>query len=102
MADRVDALADQRYLEPFARGGTTLGLYRPRGEDPQQPHDRDEFYFVVEGTGWFEHGDQRTRFEPGDALFVAAGVRHRFVDFSPDFSAWVVFWPARPDQDARA
>jgi hypothetical protein len=25
-------------------------------------------------------------------LFVAAGVPHRFEEFSRDFAAWVVFW----------
>jgi len=28
----------------------------------------------------------------GDVLFVAAGVEHRFLNISDDFSAWVVFW----------
>ena len=37
-------------------------------------------------------GEERQAFEPGEALFVPAGVEHRFVDFSEDFSAWVVFY----------
>ena len=32
------------------------------------------------------------RFAPGDAFFVAAGVEHRFENFSTGFSVWVVFW----------
>ncbi len=98
VAARLPALDGERYVEPFATGGTTLGLYQPLGEDPQQPHDRDEFYFVVAGSGWFEHGGERTAFAPGDALYVAAGVPHRFVEFSRDFSAWVVFWSAADEQ----
>ena len=27
-----------------------------------------------------------------NAIFVEAGADHRFVDFSSDFAAWVVFW----------
>ena len=69
-----------------------LGFYAPRGHDPQQPHNQDELYFVTSGTGMFVHGDQRTPFQPGDALFVAANIEHRFEDFSDDFAAWVVFW----------
>ena len=59
------------------------------------PHDRDELYFVIAGRGDLEVGDSRTHFEPGDALFVAAGQSHRFVDFSDDFAVWVVFWGSR-------
>ena len=46
-------------------------LYAPRGHDPQQPHDQDEVYFVVSGSGWFVRGSERIRFSPGSALFVA-------------------------------
>ena len=44
------------------------------------------------GSGYFVSGDKRRPFEPGEALFVAAGVVHRFEDFSADFAAWVVFY----------
>ena len=44
------------------------------------------------GSGVFLRGDERIPFEPGDALFVAAGVEHRFTEFSDDFGAWVVFY----------
>lgn len=82
----------RRYAEPFTHGTMRLGLYAPRGHDPQQPHDQDELYFVLSGTGEFSHGDERSSFGPGDALFVAAGEKHRFEEFSNDFAAWVVFW----------
>ena len=32
--------------------------------------------------------------DPGTPLFVAAGVEHRFDDFSDDFETWVVFYGA--------
>jgi mannose-6-phosphate isomerase-like protein (cupin superfamily) len=69
-----------------------LGMYAPRRFDPQQPHSQDELYLVVHGSGTFVHGDERTPFGPGDALFIAAGIPHRFEDFSDDFATWVVFW----------
>jgi mannose-6-phosphate isomerase-like protein (cupin superfamily) len=90
----VEQRADEavRYAEPFAQGSMRLGIYAPRGHDPQQPHDQDELYFVLSGSGTFVHGAQRTAFGPGDALFVAAGTEHRFEDFTDDFATWVVFW----------
>jgi mannose-6-phosphate isomerase-like protein (cupin superfamily) len=37
-------------------------------------------------------GGARYSFAPGDCFFVAAGAEHRFVEFSPGFCAWAVFW----------
>jgi len=73
-------------------GSMLLKLFAPRGHDPQPPHTRDELYFVAAGSGWFVNGERRHRFETGDALFVAAGVPHRFEDFSGDLAVWVVFY----------
>jgi uncharacterized protein YjlB len=38
------------------------------------------------------HDGLREPFETGDLLFVAAGVEHRFEDFSADFAVWRVFY----------
>ena len=73
-------------------GTLEVRYYAPRGTDPQQPHTRDELYVVASGRGWFVRGEERVPFEPGDALFVAAGVEHRFVDFTDDFGTWVLFY----------
>ena len=82
---------EDRYLVPWADGDTELGFYAPRGTDPQQPHERDEFYFIASGSGTFYHDGERSNFSAGDALFVAAGEEHRFEDFSDDFATWVLF-----------
>ncbi len=73
-------------------GSLELRFYAPRGHDPQTPHDRDELYVIARGHGFFRRGDQRVPFAPGDALFAAAGVPHRFEDFSDDFGTWVMFY----------
>ena len=67
-------------------------FYAPAGSDPQNPHTRDELYVIASGTGWFHSGEQRQAFNPGVLLFVPAGVKHHFADFSADFSAWVMFF----------
>ena len=76
----------------FEHGSLELGIYAPRGHDPQQPHTRDEIYVVISGTGYFRNGDQRHAFKPGDLLFVPAGVIHRFEAFSEDLATWVIFY----------
>ncbi len=80
--------------EIFRHGTLELRWYAPRGVDTQVPHSRDEVYVVVSGSGWLRRGEQRFRFAPGDALFVAAQVPHRFEEFSDDFGCWVIFYGA--------
>lgn len=88
----VAASEDRAYGILLEHGSMELGFYKPDGTDPQQPHDQDEIYIIQSGTGWFVCGDDRKPFVPGEALFVPAGVVHRFEDFSEDFGAWVVFY----------
>lgn len=54
--------------------------------------DRDEAYVVVRGSGTFVHGEYREAFQPGDCLFVSAGVVHRFEEFTGDLAVWVLFF----------
>jgi mannose-6-phosphate isomerase-like protein (cupin superfamily) len=82
----------ERYAQAFAHGTMSVGFYAPLGADPQRPHQRDEIYIVHSGSGELVVAGERQPFAPGDVLFVAAGVEHRFERFSTDFSAWVVFW----------
>jgi len=82
----------ERFTEAFAHGTLTVELYAPKATDPQKPHTRDEVYFVVSGSGEFVVGGERAQFAAGDALFAAAGVIHRFENFSADFVTWVVFY----------
>jgi mannose-6-phosphate isomerase-like protein (cupin superfamily) len=81
-------------------GSMSLRFYRPRGSDPQQPHEQDEIYLVASGSGVFVCDGARVPFGPGDALFAAAGAVHRFEDFSDDFATWVVFYGPRGGETA--
>jgi mannose-6-phosphate isomerase-like protein (cupin superfamily) len=76
----------------FSRGTLVVEVYAPVDRDPQKPHTRDEVYFVTRGKGQFFDGERRHAVEAGSFLFVAAGQTHRFEDFSPDFTVWVVFY----------
>ncbi len=81
-----------RFASVLAHGSMEVEVYAPRGTDPQQPHTRDELYFIVHGAGMFVTGSKRHPFGPGDVLFVPAGVVHRFEDFTDDLVVWVVFY----------
>ena len=88
----VAASDDGLYGVLLEHGTLELGYYRPLGMDDQEPHEQDEVYIVHAGSGDFLLGDERIAFAAGDALFVPAGAEHRFVDFTEDFGAWVVFY----------
>ena len=79
-------------MDLFSHGSMSVELYKPVEVDHQEPHSQDELYIVASGSGMFVNGDTRLPFETGEVLFVAAGVEHRFEDFSEDFSTWVIFY----------
>lgn len=81
-----------RFHYALRRGTMKFGLYAPNGPDTQGPHTQDELYFVISGSGVFAKDGQRRPFGPNDVIFVEAGAEHRFEEFTPDFSTWVVFW----------
>lgn len=83
---------DPTYGVALRRGTLELALYLPPGRDDQKPHEQDEVYVVVSGSGRFVSDGVETDFGPGDALFVPAGVEHRFVEHSEDTRVWVLFY----------
>jgi mannose-6-phosphate isomerase-like protein (cupin superfamily) len=84
----------------LAHGSMTLEFYAPRGVDNQKPHTKDEIYILMKGHGWFRSGADRYSVERGDALFVPAGVEHRFEDFSDDFETWVIFYGPKGGEES--
>jgi mannose-6-phosphate isomerase-like protein (cupin superfamily) len=82
----------ERFATIFEHGSLVVEVYAPRGSDPQNPHTRDEVYFIAAGSGEFVCGDSRRQFGPTDLLFVEAGVNHRFENFTDDLAVWVLFY----------
>ena len=80
------------FSECFRHGTLLVELYKPINEDLQLPHTRDEVYVIISGTGEFINGDTKSSFTTGDLLFVPAGVEHRFINFTNDFTTWVIFY----------
>jgi mannose-6-phosphate isomerase-like protein (cupin superfamily) len=90
--DRLPGPQGERSVALFEHGSLVVKLYAPRGNDPQTPHSRDEVYVVAQGSGEFVCGGMRQSFAPNDVLFAAAGVEHRFENFSDNFAVWVFFY----------
>ena len=72
--------------------GLEIGVYVLVAPEPdrQQPHDEDEVYVVLEGSGVLEVEGTATALTEGMALFVPAGAEHRFTAYE-QLSLLVVF-----------
>jgi mannose-6-phosphate isomerase-like protein (cupin superfamily) len=58
-----------------------LNCLHPGQEQAVHVHDdQDKFYFVVEGTGSFVVGEERSSAGPGVAVWAPAGVSHGVVN----------------------
>ena len=74
-----------------------LGVYVLVAPEPdkQQPHDDDEIYVVLEGSGALEVAGEQVEIREGHAVFVPAGAEHRFVGYER-LSVLVIFEKAAP------
>jgi mannose-6-phosphate isomerase-like protein (cupin superfamily) len=63
--------------------GLEIGVYVLVAPEPdrQQPHEFDEVYVVLEGSGVLEVEGTSTPLAEGGALFVPAGAEHRFTAY---------------------
>lgn len=89
------------------RGTLKLYFYEPRGEDRQTPHDQDEVYVVMRGSGTFAIGEKedsldRFSVQTGDVIFAQAGALHRFENFTDDFGTFVIMYGAEGSETPHA
>jgi mannose-6-phosphate isomerase-like protein (cupin superfamily) len=63
--------------------GLEIGVYVLVAPSPdrQTPHAEDEVYVVLDGSGEIDVAGERRPVGRGEAVFVPAGVEHRFHDF---------------------
>jgi mannose-6-phosphate isomerase-like protein (cupin superfamily) len=78
--ERVGSLPDKQFKATlFQSTRLMLGLNCLEPGQAQHTHvhgDQDKFYFVVEGTGQFEVGDESQSAGEGMVVWAPAGVRH--------------------------
>ncbi|HZB85012.1 MAG TPA: cupin domain-containing protein [Gaiellaceae bacterium] len=72
--------------------GLEIGVYVLVAPEPdrQQPHEDDEVYVVLAGTGTLEVEGEEIELLEGEAAFVRAGAEHRFTSYE-QLSLLVVF-----------
>jgi mannose-6-phosphate isomerase-like protein (cupin superfamily) len=80
------------YQVVHASPGLELGVYVLVAPEPdrQQPHELDEVYVVLEGSGVLEIDERPVPVEEGQGVFVPAGVEHRFTAYE-QLAVLVVF-----------
>jgi mannose-6-phosphate isomerase-like protein (cupin superfamily) len=94
--DELQGRSGELYLEFLRRESLSCGLYvlEAGADDPQEPHQEDEVYLVLEGRARLEVGGQDEPVGPGSVVFVARTVPHRFADITERLSVLVFFAPA--------
>jgi mannose-6-phosphate isomerase-like protein (cupin superfamily) len=72
--------------------GLEVGVYVLVAPEPdrQQPHEDDELYVVLEGTGVLQVEGKDVPVREGSAVFVEAGADHRFTAYE-HLSVLVIF-----------
>jgi len=77
---RLPTADGKRFATIFEHGTLLVEIYAPRGSDPQQPHTRDEIYFVAAGSGEYvcgKHAPPSTRqtfFSPLPELLIVSRI----------------------------
>jgi len=101
LADLVAQLKEsgRAYLPFLSEPMLRTGLYAlpAGGTDGQQPHDKDEVYYVIEGRSGMTIDGQQYTIEPGSVIFVAAKAKHRFHDIEEDLQLLVFFSEAESE-----
>lgn len=85
------------WLEFLRIPSMSSGIYEldAKARDGQQPHQRDELYYVAKGKAQLESEGKRTPVKTGSVIFVRKGADHRFVEIEEKLSL-VVFFASSP------
>lgn len=92
MRDHQDS--GRAYHEFLRAPALNTGIYvlRAGEQDPQQPHEQDEMYYVISGSATFScdgHNDRPVT--TGTVIYVERGAGHRFHTITEDLTLLVVF-----------
>ena len=93
--DAVQQLSGEtshRFIAIMKHGSMIVEYYAPKDKDLQTPHRQDELYIIAAGKGTFNRNGEKVTCKTGDVLFVPAGMKHHFENFSNDFATWVIFY----------
>lgn len=86
------------YLEFLRVPTLSCGIYSlPAGaRDLQSPHDEDEVYYVVSGSGRVRVDGEERAVGPGSILYVEATSEHSFFEIDEEMTLLVFFASGGP------
>jgi mannose-6-phosphate isomerase-like protein (cupin superfamily) len=86
---------DRPYAEFLRVPAMSAGVYHlpAGGTDPQRPHREDELYYVIAGRATIRVGGEDCPVAAGSAVYVPAGVPHRFHSIAEALDVLVLFAP---------
>ena len=79
------------YIEVLSEDSLSVELAQYPNPESKTPHETDELYFVISGSGMVHVGDERYAVDKGDVVYVEQGVEHDFFDIDDKITALVVF-----------
>ena len=91
----IERPGSERSVLVLQRGTLDVKLSLPVPPNRQTPHAQDELYVVIRGRGVLVYEGERSPFEAGDVLFVAAGCEHHYENFTPELALWRIFYGVR-------
>ena len=86
------------YREFLRVPSLSCGIYSlPAGaSDLQSPHDEDEVYYVLSGSGRLKVGGEEKHIGAGSILYVEATSEHSFFEIDEDITLLVFFASGGP------
>ena len=95
---RSQQTSGQPYREFLRVPPLSCGIYSlPAGaSDLQSPHDEDEVYYVLSGSGRLKVGGEEQSIGAGSVLYVRATSEHSFFEIDEDITLLVFFASGGP------
>jgi len=96
----VRSASGKLYHEFLRVPALSAGIYElaAGATDPQNPHNQDEVYYVIRGRAHIRVADEDRCVQPGDTIYVAAHVPHKFHTIVEDITLLVFFAPAEGEK----
>jgi mannose-1-phosphate guanylyltransferase len=93
LSEFVEELDDgeSHYLDVLDEDSMRVEIARYPNPAPKYPHDEDELYYILSGSGTARVGDEEYALGEGDLLYVERGREHAFVDIEAELTALIVF-----------
>lgn len=87
------------YLEFLRVPDLSMGLYvlKAGEKDPQQPHQEDEVYYIIQGKGKIYVDGEDRDVQAGSVVYVAKQLEHYFHSITQDLHILVFFAPAESE-----